>query len=195
MIKKIIVASNNKHKIKEFREILSPFNIVVSSLEDEKININPEENGKTFKENAYIKANALKKLTNEVVVSDDSGLEIKALDGFPGVHSSRFMDGHTYEEKWYAVLEKLKNYEDKTANFKTVICIDNLPGGPYYFEGAVYGKIVSPNGSSGFGYDPIFYSNELQKTFGEATDEEKNSVSHRSRALKQMVDFLQKYNK
>lgn len=190
MINKIVLATNNKHKLEEFNSMFASYNVEVISLKDAGIVCDPEENGKTFKDNSLIKAKEVANFTKYPVISDDSGLVIKSLDGFPGVYSARFMEGYTYEEKRMEIIKKLSDFKDKSARFETVLCLYNLENEPLYFNGFVEGKIVLPSGDNGFAYDPIFYCNELNKTFGDATSDEKNKVSHRSRALKKLIDYL-----
>ena len=106
----LVISSNNQHKIEEFKEIFKDYpNVTIYSLKDLNINVDPEENGASFKENSLIKANAVAKLTSYAVIADDSGLEIDSLDGFPGIYSSRFMEGHPYKEKFLAIFDKLKD--------------------------------------------------------------------------------------
>ncbi|MFA6796190.1 MAG: RdgB/HAM1 family non-canonical purine NTP pyrophosphatase [Bacilli bacterium] len=190
--KEIVVATSNPHKMEEYSEMLSPLGFKVSSLKEYDIELNVEETGSTFEENSLIKARFISKiLPNKIVLADDSGLEIKALNGFPGIYSARFMEDRPYPEKWKEIIKRLKGYSDKTANFTTVISLVNYRSKELTFEGKAFGKIVDiPQGENGFGYDPIFYSNELKKTFGVATAQEKNSVSHRSKALKKLVEYL-----
>jgi len=190
--KEIVVATSNPHKMEEYSEMLSPLGFKVSSLKEYDIELNVEETGSTFEENSLIKARFISKiLPNKIVLADDSGLEIKALNGFPGIYSARFMEDRPYPEKWKEIIKRLKGYSDKTANFTTVISLVNYCSKELTFEGKAFGKIVDiPQGENGFGYDPIFYSNELKKTFGVATAQEKNSVSHRSKALKKLVEYL-----
>lgn len=190
MIRKIVLATNNKHKLEEFNAMFASYNVEVISLKDAGIVCDPEENGKTFKDNALIKAKEVSNFTKYPVISDDSGLVIKSLNGFPGVYSARFMEGHSYDEKRLEIVKKLSNFEDKSACFETVLCLYGLEKEPLFFNGRVDGNIVLPSGDSGFAYDPIFYCNELCKTFGEAVPEEKNKVSHRSRALKKLIEYL-----
>ena len=190
MIKKIIIASNNVHILKEFKEIFAPYSIEILSLKDLDILCNPEENGKTFLDNAFIKAKEIAKYTALPILSDDSGIEVHALNGFPGVYSSRFMEGHSNIEKNAALLKMVKYKQDKSANYKTVICMLNVENKPLFFEGVVDGNLVEPIGENGFGYDPIFYSIELNKTFGEALEEEKNKVSHRGKAASKVLNYL-----
>ena len=191
---KIVVASNNAHKIEEFKSFFKGYDVEILSLKDANIVVDPEENGETFKDNAFIKANEVSKYTNCIVVADDSGLEIHALNGFPGVHSARFMEGHPYVEKFVEINKMLINKDNK-ANFNCTLCVINLEKNPLYFVGKTYGEILSsPRGDNNFGYDPIFFYPPLNKTFAELTQEEKNKVSHRGNALKQFVDYLKEKN-
>lgn len=195
MIKKIILASNNAHKIEEFNAMFSLYNVEVVSLKEAGINCDPIEDGKTFKENALIKAKEIAKYIDLPIISDDSGLEITSLNGFPGVYSARFMEGKSYEEKRLELNRRLENIEDKSADFKTVLCFLEKDKEPLFFEGQVDGKIVEPLGDSGFAYDPIFYCYDISKTFGQASSIEKNKVSHRSRALEKLVNYLIETNR
>lgn len=187
----IILATNNKHKIEEFKSFFKGLNVEIRSLSDENIEVNPVEDGKTFKENALIKANEVSKFTNRIIVSDDSGLEIHALNNFPGIYSSRFMEDRPYEEKFLEINKMLKDKKDRSANFNCTLCVKNLTKEDLFFEGKSEGIILEEsNGKSGFGYDPIFYYPPLKKTFAELTKEEKNQVSHRGNALKKLINYL-----
>ena len=188
----IVIATNNSNKVKEYRQIFAFIsNIKWFSLKDENIHIEIEENGKTFKENSLIKAEAISKFTNKFVLADDSGLEIEALDNFPGIYSARFMEGKPYKEKWAAIFEMLKNKENKNAQFHCAITFITPSKDKYVFEGMEKGYITENiEGENGFGYDPIFFSNSLNKTFGNATEEEKNAVSHRGKAFSQLLEFI-----
>lgn len=194
---KIVISSNNLHKIKEYKEIFDEYpNIEILSLNDANINVDPEENGTTFKENSLIKAKAVGELTNNIVIADDSGLEIDALDGFPGIYSARFMEGHAYEEKFMAIFDMLKDKRTRDAQFHCVITVINLTTEPLFFEGIVRGKIAtSSNGSNGFGYDPIFIPKGYSESFANLSENEKNAISHRGIATKKLLDYLkeQKY--
>jgi len=191
----IILSSNNFHKLVEFKKVFEKYDIKILSLKDVGINIEVEETGKTFKENAFLKAEAISKMTDKIVVADDSGLEVHALDGFPGIYSSRFMEGKPYEEKFVAINEKLKDKENRQANFNCTLCVINLEKEPLYFEGKAFGEIIeSPRGESGFGYDPIFLYTPSNKTFAELTNEEKNQVSHRGNAIKLLLQYLKENN-
>ena len=188
----IVIATNNPNKVEEYRQMFASIsNIKLFSLKDENIHIEIEENGKTFKENSLIKAEAISKFTNKFVLADDSGLEIEALDNFPGIYSARFMEGRPYKEKWAAIFEMLKNKENKNAQFHCAITFITPSKDKYVFEGIEKGYITDKiEGENGFGYDPIFFSNSLNKTFGNATEEEKNAVSHRGKAFSQLLEFI-----
>ena len=188
----IVIATNNPNKVEEYRQMFASIsNIKLFSLKDENIHIEIEENGKTFKENSLIKAEAISKFTNKFVLADDSGLEIEALDNFPGIYSARFMEGRPYKEKWAAIFEMLKNKENKNAQFHCAITFITPTKEKYIFEGIEKGYITEKiEGENGFGYDPIFFSNSLNKTFGNATEEEKNAVSHRGKAFSQLLEFI-----
>ena len=188
----IVIATNNPKKVEEYRQMFASIsNIKLFSLKDENIHIEIEENGKTFKENSLIKAEAISKLTDKFVLADDSGLEIEALDNFPGIYSARFMEGRPYKEKWAAIFEMLKNKENKNAQFHCAITFITPSKDKYVFEGIEKGYITEKiEGENGFGYDPIFFSNSLNKTFGNATEEEKNAVSHRGKAFSQLLEFI-----
>ena len=188
----IVIATNNPNKVEEYRQMFASIsNIKLFSLKDENIHIEIEENGKTFKENSLIKAEAISKFTNKFILADDSGLEIEALDNFPGIYSARFMEGRPYKEKWAAIFEMLKNKENKNAQFHCAITFITPTKEKYVFEGIEKGYITENiEGENGFGYDPIFFSNSLNKTFGNATEEEKNAVSHRGKAFSQLLKFI-----
>lgn len=190
----IVISSNNAHKIKEYKEIFAEYpNVEIYSLQDMGIDVDPEENGKTFKDNSLIKANAVASQTKEVVIADDSGLEIDALDGFPGIYSSRFMEGEPYVNKFVTLFEMLKDKDSRGAQFHCVITVLNLEHEPLFFEGIVRGEIATEaNGQNGFGYDPIFVPKNFNKSFADLSDEEKNAISHRGVASKKLLDYLTK---
>ena len=188
----LLVATNNAQKLTEIRQILSPFHITVYGLNDLNIKVGEvEENGKNYYENALIKANAIKGVTKMPVIADDSGLEIKALDNKPGLFSARYAEecgGHAQ-----AIEQILKDLEgkDRTARFVCDIVLVNVEDKPLLFEGIVPGRIGErPDGETGFGYDPIFVCDELNKSYASLTQEEKNQVSHRGKALKKLLTYL-----
>ena len=196
MIKKIIVASNNKKKIDEIKNILKDLNIEILSLKDIELDIDVEETGKTFKDNALIKALEINRITNTPVLSDDSGLEVFALDKKPGVYSARYagLDKND-EDNNDLLLKNLKGVQDRSAQYVCAIALVINQSEYYIEEGFLKGEIINERkGYNGFGYDPIFLSDELGKTFAESSDEEKNSNSHRGRALKNLYDKLKKMN-
>jgi len=188
----LVVATNNAHKVKEYQEMFSGYDIKFHSMKDLGIVCNPEENGKTYEENSLIKASALAKLTKLPVIADDSGLNVVALNNFPGIYSSRYAD--SYGGNKVANLElikKLKPYEDKSAFFACLITLMNVEEKPVQFKGICRGKILDkPVGEGGFGYDPIFYSEEAKIAFGEASPEIKNKYSHRAKAVSQLIEYL-----
>ena len=193
-MKTIVLATNNKHKLEEFRQILKDYNIL--SLKEIEFNDEIIEDGKTFEENALIKAktvsNYLKKRNkNYIIIADDSGLCVPSLNNEPGIYSARYAGiNATDSDNRKKLLNKIKN-KDKDAFFNCTIII-YYPNNDYKFaKGKTYGKIIDKEeGKNGFGYDPIFYSNELNKTFGIASEEEKNKVSHRAKAISEMLKIL-----
>ena len=188
---KIAIATNNPNKLREIRAILGGFFDEALSLADLGIDIDIEETGTTLTENALIKARTIRDLTGLPALADDSGLMVDALDGAPGVYSARYAGEEHDDKKNNALL--LKNLEGKPrdAKFCSVIALCYPDGRELTAEGSVRGAILEEErGTGGFGYDPLFFSPELGKTFAEATPEQKNSVSHRSRALRAMLELL-----
>ena len=188
----IILATNNKHKLKEVREILSPHHIIVYGLSDLSSQLPPvEENGTTYAENALIKAKAVQKLTKMPIISDDSGLEITALNHEPGIHSARYAEslgGHDNAIK--EILKRLSDKEDRSAQFVCDIVLLNVEEKPLVFEGIAKGTIAKEKmGEGGFGYDPIFISDETKECFA-VMKENKNTVSHRAKALNKLLTYL-----
>lgn len=185
---KIIAATQNKGKIKEIREIFAPLGFEIISQSDAGIDIDVEETGETFEENALLKARAVYELCHQAVVADDSGLCVDALGGAPGVYSARYAGvGASDNDKINKLLGELDGTTDRTAKFVSSIAMILEDGREFTAMGEVPGLILEePSGTNGFGYDPVFYSTELEKSFGVATDEEKNSISHRARGLKNM---------
>jgi XTP/dITP diphosphohydrolase len=191
-MKKIIFASNNKGKIREVKEILSPLGFDVISQKEAGFDFEAEETGTTFAENSAIKAHALFEKSKSAVIADDSGLCIDALDGQPGVYSSRFAgENATDEEKYLYVLEKMKDVPDekRTARFVCNICYIDEEGNEKHIEGKCEGKIAKePKGENGFGYDPIFVVGD--KSMAQLTEAEKNKISHRGNALKGLKEYF-----
>lgn len=186
--KKIILASNNAHKIEEIKDIFSEYEIL--SLKDIGFFEDIEENGKTFLDNAFIKAKTVHdylktKNIEAIVLADDSGLCVDALNGEPGVFSARYASNHGDSvDNRKKLLHNLKNIKERTAHFVCIL-VKMYPNGEWVSaEGKTFGEIIQEElGDKSFGYDCIFYSYDLNKTFGQATKDEKNSISHRSRAL------------
>ena len=197
-MEKVVLASNNLHKVKEFNEILK--NKEILTLKDVGFNEDIIEDGNSFLENALIKAktvsNFLKAKGIEYsVLADDSGLVVNALNGEPGIYSARYAgESATDKQNRDKLLKNLQGKSDKSAYFNCVI-VKYFPTGEYiYGEGKTYGEILDKEvGYTGFGYDCIFYSNDLKKSFGIALPEEKNSVSHRNRAIEDLLKKELKY--
>lgn len=191
---RIIFATGNEDKLKEIRMILQDTGVEVVSMREAGIHAEIVEDGKTFEENAAIKARTVMEISGEPVLSDDSGLEIDALDGAPGVHSARFMGTDTsYEIKNAAILGKLSGVPDekRTARFVcAVVCA--LPDGRMFTcRQTMEGRIgYESRGGNGFGYDPIFYLPEYGCSSAELSPEKKNEISHRGKALRGMRDIL-----
>ncbi|HHX56100.1 MAG TPA: XTP/dITP diphosphatase [Clostridiales bacterium] len=188
MIDKLIFATNNQGKIKEVRMILSDLTYDILSLADAGISVEVIEDGNTFEENAIIKAKTIMEYTGEIVMADDSGLEIDALNKEPGIHSARFLGEDTsYEVKNQYILDKLKDirYEERTARFVCAIACAFPDGKMITKRGVMEGIIgYEMKGDNGFGYDPIFFLPEFDCTSAELSLEQKNQVSHRAKALK-----------
>lgn len=187
-MKELILASNNAHKVEEIKSILEDYSIL--TLKD--INYTEEivEDGTTFEENALIKARTICKYSGKTAISDDSGLSIELLDGRPGVYSARYSKEQTDEKNIEKVLFELDGNYSK-AKFVSVIAYVSPDGVEKTFRGECHGEIIfEKRGKNGFGYDPIFYLPELDKTFAEITSEEKNSISHRSESLKKFSNYL-----
>ena len=198
-MQKIVLASNNKHKIREFKEMLEEVDIL--TLEDVGFYDDIEETGETFYENAFIKAvtvfNFLKmKKINAIVIADDSGLCVNALGGRPGIYSARYAGNHDFKAARKKLLEELDGQKDRSA-YCVCVLVSILPNGKIISaEGKTYGHITEKEcGSNGFAFDCLFFSDDLGKTYGIATDEEKNSISHRGRALRILKQELEQLSK
>ena len=186
--KRIVVASGNSHKIEEIARILRDYEVI--SMKDAGFRGDIVENGKSFKENALIKARAVAEELNVTALADDSGLCVDFLGGAPGIYSSRFSGGDD-EENRKLLLKKMEDADDRRAHFECAVCLYSPDGKTLFGTGAAYGRILrEERGDRGFGYDCLFYSDDLKKSFGEAGEDEKNSVSHRFRALKDLENRL-----
>lgn len=193
---KIIVATGNQNKMKEIREIIKRDDIEFVSLKDEGLqDIEIVEDGKTFEENAVIKAKTIADITKNIVIADDSGLEVDYLDKAPGVYSARYMGEDTpYTIKNNHIIELLKDAkgEERSARFVCVIACVMPDGETFTTRGTIEGRIsYEEKGENGFGYDPIFYLPERGCTTAELPPEQKNEISHRGRALKAMYKKLE----
>lgn len=196
-MKKILFATTNKNKLREAGEILAEQGYEILSLKDVGIDLDVEENGETFEENAIIKAKAYSKAAGMPVFADDSGLEVDFLNKAPGIYSARFLGENTsYEEKNRYIIEKLANAEgpERSARFVCAVCAA-MPDGRYITAiGKVEGEIAyEPAGENGFGYDPIFFIPKYGKTTAELSPEKKNEISHRGNALRIIRDRLSEF--
>jgi len=192
--KTLVFATNNEHKLEEVRQMLGE-KFEVRSLKDIGCLVDIPETGKTLQENALQKAKFVKHYFGFDVFADDTGLEVNALGGEPGVYSARYADDekHHHDDKanMQKLLQKMDGKTDRGADFRTVIAFVQDGKEPQFFEGRVDGRIVcEKRGTEGFGYDPIFQPNGLDKTFAEMTASEKNSLSHRGRAVEEFVRYL-----
>jgi XTP/dITP diphosphohydrolase len=197
-MKRLIIASNNAHKVKEIKAILSEFPLEIVSLKEAGIDIDVVEDGATFMENAYKKAYEIFEIAGgAMVLSDDSGIAVEALNGAPGVYSARFAGEHGNDnknnEKLLSLLEG-KSFEERKAKFVSAIVMIIDKDKALKVEGEIHGYITEGlKGAGGFGYDPLFLVPEYNKTFGELSEEEKNEISHRARALQKLKEELQKH--
>ena len=194
MNKEICLSTNNKGKLKEYRELLSPLGYVVYTPADLNIDLEVEETGSTYRENSYLKALALSKLVSFPVIADDSGLEIDALNGEPGIYSSRYLGEDTsYVKKNSVILERLKDVpeEKRSARFVCAVAAAFPDGQTKVIRGTMEGIIgYEIKGENGFGYDPIFYLPQYGKYSAELSSDEKNAISHRGEALRRIREVL-----
>ena len=191
---KIVFATNNAHKLGEVRQVVGEeFEIV--SLRECGIVEDIPENEPTLEGNALAKARYIYNRTGLDCFADDTGLEVDALGGEPGVRSARYAtDGHDDEANKRMLLERLKGTENRAAQFRTAVALI-IGGKEYLFEGIVRGEIASEErGEGGFGYDPLFFPEGSELTFAQMSGEEKNAISHRGRAVRKLAEFLQKYS-
>lgn len=189
---KIIAATKNKGKIAEFQKILGKLGLEIVSQADAGIDVDVEETGSSFAENALLKARAVAMFCDAPVLADDSGLCVDALDGRPGIYSARYAgENATDAEKMEKLLDELQGNPVRTARFISVVALVLPDGEEITAEGVVEGEITETvQGAGGFGYDPIFYCPEIEKTFGMAEPAEKNAISHRGRALENLYQKL-----
>lgn len=190
----VIIASTNQGKLKEFKELMKGLSVEVKSLKDFPEIGDIEENGASFAENAYIKAKAVFDATGCLSIADDSGLEVDALDGAPGIYSARYAGEEKNDtannEKLLSEMNVFSD-ENRGAQFHCAIVAIDRNGTRYDAEGIVRGRILrAPQGENGFGYDPLFYIEEFGRTTAELSMDEKNKISHRGQAVRQIVEIL-----
>jgi XTP/dITP diphosphohydrolase len=187
----IVFATNNKNKLKEIQNLVPP-GIILKSLTDINCTADIPETGNTLKDNALQKSDYVKDRFKVNCFSDDTGLEIEALNGEPGVLSARYAGPERdSDQNMNLVLSNLKNHNNRNAQFKTVISL-YLDGYQHFFEGICKGKIIEgKSGKEGFGYDPIFQPEGYDITFAEMSIEDKNKISHRGKAIQKLITFLQ----
>lgn len=191
-MKPLMIATTNAHKVEEFRQMLEPLGYEIHSLLECSTKIDIEETGQTFQENALIKARTVYEQLHIPVISDDSGLAVNAMNGGPGIYSARFMGRDCdYATKNQAIMDVVARSDDKGAQFICAIAYVDANGHEEVFTGTVEGTIATEmKGSNGFGYDPIFYYPPYGTTLADVSEAKKNQVSHRSRALQQLIAYL-----
>lgn len=188
----LIIASNNKGKIREYKNILEKFGFEIFSQSEKNVNIEVEETGTTFEENAKLKAQAIYEKTHQSVLSDDSGLEVEALNNEPGIYSARYKGLKTDKERTKAILEALEGETNRKARFICTICYINEKGEEHVFKGIWNGEIaLKEEGSNGFGYDPIFIpEGSNSQTVASMPSELKDEQSHRAKAVNMLIEYL-----
>ena len=194
---KLIMASNNKNKLREMQRILEGMGVEVVSQREAGCDFEVEETGRTFAENAFLKAEAVVRATGLPAVADDSGLMVDALDGAPGIYSARFTGSHedSDEARVRFLLQKLEGATDRGAKFVSSICCVFPNGDTLRAEGECPGEIVfAPCGQNGFGYDPVFRPRGFDRTMAELAPEEKDKISHRGAAMRKFREELRNYN-
>lgn len=193
---KLILASNNSAKLREFRQLTKDMDVEIISQREAGFNLDVEETGTTFEENSYLKAHAVTEISGLPAVADDSGLVVDALGGEPGIYSARYGLGHeaSDEDRYNYLLKKLGDEKDRSARFVCAICC-TFPNGDIIrsygeFEGDI---LYGPKGENGFGYDPIFQPDGYDISSAEMTPEQKNAVSHRGKAMRDFIKKLEDY--
>ena len=194
---KLIMASNNQKKLREMQRILVDMGVEVVPQREAGCDFEVEETGKTFAENAFLKAEAVVRATGLPAVADDSGLMVDALDGAPGIYSARFTGSHedSDEARVQFLLQKLEGVADRSAKFVSSICCVFPNGDTLRTEGECPGEIIfAPRGQNGFGYDPVFRPRGFDRTMAELAPEEKDKISHRGAAMRKFREELRNYN-
>ena len=189
---KLVIASNNKGKIREYKDILEPLGFEPCSQSEAGIQLEIEETGTSFEENACLKAQGIYELTRCCVISDDSGLEVEALGGEPGIYSARYKGLATEHERRMAILEGLRQAENRNARFVCCICFVDAEGCSHLFKGVWQGRIaMAEEGTNGFGYDPIFIAENADgRTTASLPISFKETYSHRAKAVQQLLQYL-----
>ncbi len=195
MEKKFVIATNNPHKVVEFKRILEPMGISCVSQKELGIVCDAEETGKTFGENAYIKAKAVYDLCGLPSVADDSGICVDALGGEPGIYSARYGgEGLTDPDRMFLLLKNMEDKDDRSAHFTSAICCVLGNDKVIEAEGYIYGQLTKePRGEHGFGYDPIFLPDGYEQTTAEMESDAKNAISHRGNALRIFAEKLKEF--
>ena len=191
---KIILASNNKNKLREFRELVSGMDVELVSQREAGCDFEVDETGTTFEGNAFLKASAVTEATGCAAIADDSGLAVDALNGEPGVYSARYGPGHdaSDEARYTYLLNKLGRTEERSARFVCCICCTMPDGTVLRSRGECEGEILyGPRGTNGFGYDPVFRPLGQEKSMAELTPGEKNAISHRGKALREFIKIFE----
>ena len=193
---KLILATNNSHKVREFKEILEPMGFEVVSQREAGYILEVEETGTTFEENSYLKAHAVTEASGLPAIADDSGIMAEALGGAPGVYSARYTgnDEDTDADRMYFLLKNMENETDRRAKFVSCISCTFPDGTEIAARGECHGTLTyEPRGENGFGYDPIFLPNGYDRTTAELSPDEKNAISHRGQALRIFKGKLEEY--
>lgn len=191
-MKEIWIATTNKHKVQEFKKMFEKENIEVFSMLDLKEKIEIVENGKSFEENACIKAETLSRYLKRAVIADDSGLEVDAMNKEPGIHSARWLGHDTdYSIKNQEIINRLKGAENRSCRFICAIALARPNHKTEVFSGVIEGMVAEEiSGANGFGYDPIFMVPSLNKKLSEISEDEKNLISHRGQACKKLMEYI-----
>ena len=190
---KLILASNNKAKLREFKRMFEGTEVEIVSQREAGYDFEVEETGTTFEENSYLKAKAVTDASGCAAIADDSGIEVDCLGGEPGIYSARYGGGHdaSDEERNNYMLAKMGDSTDRTARYVCAVCCTLPNGDVLRTRGECEGEILfAPKGEGGFGYDPLFYIDEKGKTFAEMTPDEKHSMSHRGRAMMKFAESV-----
>ena len=193
---RLLIATRNPGKLKEYEQLLAGLPVTLTYLSGEGIAHEVEETGETFADNAIHKAEEYARISGLLTLADDSGLEVDALDGEPGVHSARYAGPRaTDEDRYQLLLEKMRHvpWEERGARFRCVIAVAEPEGGVWTTEGTCEGVItLAPKGEHGFGYDPVFYLPDQEKTMAQLAPEVKNRMSHRARAAQEIRPILER---